>query len=504
MALDPIEAAVALHRFGFGPRAGSIAALASDPRGALLSELDRPNAGQIANAGLMPSGQISRVAFEFNQERQAKERVEARRKEAEKQEAAKRAAEGAAMDNGAMEKSMEAKSMEAKSMEAKSMEAKSMEAPAPAAPPNPPPQTPMRENFIREGKAHYDAAINAEIGFVERLVWFWSNHFCVNADATVQAGAYEREAIRPHVLGRFVDMLLAAEGHPAMLVYLDNVQSTGPNSVAGINQTRGLNENLAREILELHTLGVRTVYTQEDVTSFAKVITGWTLLTTDTNPHHGGEFLYHPRMHEPGAQTVLGKSYRDTGQEQGRSVLTDLARHPATAKHIATKLARHFIADEPPAALVERLTQKFTETEGDLWEVSKALLAAPESWAPERAKIKRPSEWYVAMRRAAGFSDSPPGPILQGTNRLGEPLWRPPAPRGFSDDNGAWLDGLAHRLDSANAFAQNTAARLDPNAVMETALGPLASPETRQAVARAESKAQALTFVLMAPEFQRR
>jgi uncharacterized protein (DUF1800 family) len=494
MALDPIEAAMALHRFGFGPRAGSLAALASDPRGALLSELDRPNAGQVANAGLVTSGQISRVAFEFNQERQAKQRLGERRKEAEKQEAAKRAAESAAVDNAAMEKSMEAKAMEAKSMEAA----------AAAAPPNPPPQTPMRENFIREANAHYDAAINAEIGFVERLVWFWSNHFCVNADGTVMAGAYEREAIRPHVLGRFVDMLLAAEGHPAMLIYLDNVQSTGPNSVAGINQNRGLNENLAREILELHTLGVRTVYTQEDVTSFAKVITGWTVLTTATDPHRGGEFLYHPRMHEPGAQTVLGKSYRDTGVEQGRAVLTDLARHPATAKHIATKLARHFIADEPPPALVERLTQRFIETEGDLWQVSKALLAAPESWLPERAKIKRPSEWFVAMRRAAGFSGGRPGPILQGTNRLGEPLWRPPAPKGFSDHNDAWLDGLAHRLDSANAFAQNTAERLDPNAVMETGLGPLASPETRQAVARAENKAQALTFVIMAPEFQRR
>jgi uncharacterized protein (DUF1800 family) len=485
---------MALHRFGFGPRAGSLAALASDPRGALLSELDRPNAGQIASAGLMTSGQISRVAFEFNQERQAKQRLGERRQEAEKQEAAKRAAESAAVDNAAMEKSMEAKAMEAKSMEAA----------AAAAPPNPPPQTPMRENFIREANAHYDAAINAEIGFVERLVWFWSNHFCVNADGTVMAGAYEREAIRPHVLGRFVDMLLAAEGHPAMLIYLDNVQSTGPNSVAGINQNRGLNENLAREILELHTLGVRTVYTQEDVTSFAKVITGWTVLTTATDPHRGGEFLYHPRMHEPGAQTVLGKSYRDTGVEQGRAVLTDLARHPATAKHIATKLARHFIADEPPPALVERLTQRFIETEGDLWQVSKALLAAPESWLPERAKIKRPSEWFVAMRRAAGFSGGRPGPILQGTNRLGEPLWRPPAPKGFSDHNDAWLDGLAHRLDSANAFAQNTAERLDPNAVMETGLGPLASPETRQAVARAENKAQALTFVIMAPEFQRR
>src|SRR5262245_60249325 len=187
MALDPIEAAVALHRFGFGPRAGSIAALASDPRGALLAELARPNVGQIANAGLMTSGQINRVAFEFNQERQAKQRVEARRKE----EAAKRVAERAAMGNAAMEKS---------GME-KSMEAKSMEAPASAAPPNPPPQTPMQENFGREARAHYDAAINAEIGFVERLVWFWSNHFCVSADTTVMAGAYEREAIRPHVLG---------------------------------------------------------------------------------------------------------------------------------------------------------------------------------------------------------------------------------------------------------------------------------------------------------------
>jgi uncharacterized protein (DUF1800 family) len=489
MTNDPRrDAALALHRFGFGPRPGSIAAVTSDPRGALLSELDRPNVGQVPNTGLMTGGQISRVTFEFNQERQAKQRLEERRKEAAKQEAAKRAAEVAASDNAEMEKSMEAKSMEAA---------------APAAPPNPPPQTPMRENFIREAKAHYDAAMNAEIGFVERLVWFWSNHFCVNADGTVQAGAYEREAIRPHVLGRFVDMLLAAESHPAMLVYLDNIQSTGPNSVAGINQNRGLNENLAREILELHTLGVRTVYTQEDVTSFAKVITGWTLLTTATNPHNGGEFLYHPRMHEPGAQTVLGKSYRDTGVEQGRAVLTDLARHPATAKHIATKLARHFIADEPPPALVERLTQRFIETEGDLWQVSKALLGAPESWLPERAKIKRPSEWLVAMRRAAGLGGLP-GPILQGTNRLGEPLWRPPAPKGFSDHNDAWLDGLAHRLDTANAFAQNTAERLDPNVVMETGLGPLASPETRQAVARAENKAQALTFIIMAPEFQRR
>ncbi len=186
------------------------------------------------------------------------------------------------------------------------------------APPKPNPTPPLAQQlFLKEAKAHVDAAIGSDIGFVERLVWFWSNHFCVNADATVEAGGYEREAIRANVLGRFADMLLAAEGHPAMLIYLDNAQSIGPNSVAGINRNRGLNENLAREILELHTLGVRTVYTQTDVTNFAKVLTGWTIIPTVSNPDHGGEFVFNKRMHEPGPQTVVGKTYPDTGVEQG-------------------------------------------------------------------------------------------------------------------------------------------------------------------------------------------
>jgi uncharacterized protein (DUF1800 family) len=480
MALDPKGAALALHRFGFGPRPGSIAAIASDPRGALLADLDRPNAGQVpATAGLLTSGAANRAAFEFFSERTAKARV-ARLREEE----AKRAAAESGMA-GTMETKPE------------------MAAPPPAnSQPNAPPaETVPQQIFFAEAKVHYDAAIGAEIGFAERLVWFWSNHFCVNADNTVMAGAYEREAIRSHVLGRFVELVQAAEGHPAMLIYLTNTLSMGPNSVAGINRTRGLNENLAREILELHTLGVRTGYTQEDVTSFAKVITGWTILPTDSNPDHGGEFIFHPRLHEPGPQTVIGKAYRDTGVEQGRAVLADLARHPATAQHIATKLARHFVADDPPPALVARLAQRFTETEGDLWEVSKALVTAPESWSEERVKIKRPGEWQVALLRAARFTGDA-RVMVQGMNRLGEPLWRPPAPRGFPDDNANWLDGLAHRLDIANIFAQRNGERLDAAAMLETALGPLASEETRRAVARAESKPQALTLVLMAPEFQ--
>ena len=330
----------------------------------------------------------------------------------------------------------------------------------------PPPQAeavPLpRQLFRDEARARIDAALDAEIGFVERLVWFWSNHFCVNADKTVMAGGYEREAIRPHVLGRFSDMLLAVEEHPAMLIYLDNAQSIGPNSVAGINRDKGLNENLAREILELHTLGVRSVYTQDDVTSFAKALTGWTILPTATNPDHGGEFVYLKRAHEPGPQIVLGKSTPIPGRSKGRAVLADLARHPATARHVATKLARHFIADDPPPALVDRLTRRFLDTDGDLKEVALALghvagilvPRAGQDQAAGRVDRRRPARDRAAWRHRAASS--------AGRSLLGEPLWRPPAPKGFSDDNAAWLDGLAQRLDIANIFAQRVGERPRP------------------------------------------
>jgi uncharacterized protein (DUF1800 family) len=494
MTLDPREAALALHRFGFGPRAGTIAAIASDPRGALLAELDKPNASKIPDAGLMSSGAASRMTSDFIAARAAKQKLETKRQEAAKESARQ---EAATADNPMMQPASESAGME-KSADAKAAEAKPTR-------PQSSPETPMVENFFREAKAHYDGAVRAEIGFAERLVWFWSNHFCVNSDDTVQAGAYEREAIRPHVLGKFVDLLIAAESHPAMLQYLGNAASMGPSSVAGINRDRGLNENLGREILELHTLGVRTGYTQDDVLSFAKAITGWTTYAPGV-PEHGGEFVFYPRFHEPGPQTVLGKAYRDTGFEQGKAVLADLARHPATAMFAATKLARHFVADEPPPTLVETLRQKFVETDGDLWQVARALVMAPESWAPEQTKLKRPSEWMMTYIRAAGFNGVNARLTAPALTRLGEPLWRPPAPKGFPDEQGAWIDGIAHRLDTANAIAQNPAnqERLDPRAMLETALGPLASTDTRSAVDRAETKQQAVTLLLMAPEFQRR
>ena len=307
-----------------------------------------------------------------------------------------------------------------------------------------------------------------------------------------------------NVLGRFADMLLAVESHPAMLVYLDNARSIGPDSLAGRNRGKGLNENLAREILELHTLGVRSGYSQDDVTSFAKVITGWTLAPPKQDPERGGEFVFNPRMHQPGPQHVMGKRYADAGVEQGRAVLLDLARHPATARHLAQKLARAFVADVPPAVLVESLAKRFEDTDGDLKEVAKTLVSSPEAWAAPREKLKTPGEWIVAALRATGASPPDIRPVLQAHNLLGAPLWRPPAPKGFPDDSAVWMDGIAERLDIANQLARRMAPLVDPEGAVDLALGPLATTETRQAVARAESRPQALALLLMAPEFQRR
>ncbi len=487
MALDPkAEAALALHRFGLGPRAGSVAAIASDPRGALLAELDRAGAGRLASADLLTSGEAAHAAFAYRQAVQVARRAE---------RAAPRAnAQGA-----------DGQSPEMQNAGASPPAMKPTERAVPQPQRNPGPGLPQ-QIYLDEAKARFSAALDAEIGFVERLVWFWSNHFCVSADKGIVrpiCGAYEREAIRANVLGRFGDMLLAAESHPAMLVYLDNARSIGPDSIAGIRQKRGLNENLAREILELHTVGVRSVYTQEDVTRFANVITGWTFVPFRSSAR-GGEFEFNPRMHQPGSQTVIGTSYPDAGVAQGRAVLAALARHPATAKRVATKLARHFVADEPPPALVERLSKRFLATQGDLKAVSKELVTAPEAWEAPRAKLKRPGEWIIGSLRAVGVTPPEIGPIMQAHNLLGEPLWRPSAPKGFADESAPWLDGLAQRLDIANQFARRAGGAADPREVFEATLGPLASADTRQAITRAESRPQALALLFMAPEFQRR
>ena len=472
------EAALALHRFGLGPVKGSIAAIADDPRGALLAELEQPNAGLVAAPNLPNSAAASRAFFEYRAKRLARQKLAQRVKEAKEKEAVAGTA-GKAMTASADTQAAEPEESQDQ-------------------------QANVGLQLVQnEAKVRIQAAVTAKIGFVERLVWFWSNHFCVSTDkSTSMSGAYEREAIRPHVLGRFADLLIAVESHPAMLYYLDNAESIGPNSVAGINRSRGINENLAREILELHTLGVRTGYTQADVTRFANALTGWTFIGTRV-PEHGGEFVFFERVHEPGEQIVLGKRYPDTGFAQGRAVLTDLARHPATARHIAEKFARHFVIDEPSPELINRLRSSFSDTDGDLKQLARTLILAEEAWTPARTKLKRPCEWHIAALRLTG-SHGRVASFMAGQTLLGEPIWRPPAPNGFSDYAAAWIDGLPQRADIASNFAARVADRLDPQALVDEGLGPLASPETRAAVGRAGSRAQALALLLMSPEFLRR
>jgi uncharacterized protein (DUF1800 family) len=511
--LDPkTEAALALHRFGLGPRADTIGKIAADPRGALLADLDRAGAGALVDPDLLTSAEAAQAGRDFRQVRKAARLADAVTRDANQQaaQAAQRAAQQAARTAPKTGADMSPDMQPGADQVGRDMAGGDMKSGAdqkPAAARDPGPGIPQ-QIFLEEAKARLAAATGAEIGFAERLVWFWSNHFCISAakggGVAQIAGAYEREAIRPHVLGRFADMLLAVETHPAMLLYLDNARSIGPDSPAGRTGGKGLNENLAREILELHTLGVRTVYSQADVTHFADVITGWSIVPPRAELPHAGEFTFNPRMHEPAPQTVIGKVYPDTGFEQGHAVLQMLARHPATAKHIATKLARHFVADDPPLALVDRLTKRFLDTQGDLKEMAKALVAAPESWVAAPRKLKRPNEWTVAMLRATNTVPPDVRPIIQAQTLLGEPLWRPPAPNGFADTEAAWVDGMAQRLDIATQAARRFGNQIDPKAVLDSALGPLASVETRQTINRAESRPQALALLFMTPEFQRR
>ncbi|MDE5445141.1 DUF1800 family protein [Bradyrhizobium sp. CSA207] len=476
------EAVLALHRFGMGPRPGSIAVVGTDPRGALIAELDRPLV-LTAAASLPSSAKAYRTVADANARRTAR---------------AKQAQQQAKKQQVAATPVMSEDQMQAQGAEKDAAEMAAKQA-AEAVP------DPGRPIYLQEAKLRTEAALVADIGFAERLVWFWSNHFCVSANRIQSmSGAYEREAVRAHALGRLVDLLLAVEGHPAMLVYLDNLESMGANSTAGINRSRGLNENFAREIMELHTLGVRTGYTQDDVISFANVLTGWTLVPPGADPQHGGEFIFKPRLHEPGGQTVLGKRYEQEDAEQGRAVLRDLAAHPATATHIATKLARHFVADEPPPALVAQMAKTFRETEGDLKQVAIAMVSSDEAWRAPPSKLKRPGEWVIGMVRATGITVVDPVPYTAGQQLLGEALWRPSAPKGYPDDEASWIDGVGRRLDVANYFAERIADTADPQTIIEDVFASEIAAEVKQAVGRAESRQQALALLFMSADFQRR
>jgi uncharacterized protein (DUF1800 family) len=525
MVRDSQAALVALNRFGFGARggaAGDLVNAGSDPRGFVKAGLSRPNGVLLELPGLLSTPALAAAVFAYQAEvklaREAAAKSAAVASEANPAPPAEdaKAQRRSLLLNSVTQMSAKVPGMETLDKSTANAAMPSAEAMQPNATmqPNaakpPPPLNIIQKTFRAEALARLQRAMLSDCGFTERLVVFWSNHFCISANkgelARIWAGSFEREAIRPHVLGRFSDMLKAVEQHPAMLFFLDNQQSLGPDSRAGQNRKRGLNENLAREIMELHTLGVGGGYTQDDVTSLARIITGWTFAGRQGQLGTPGSFVFNANAHQPGAQLLLGKRYENDGVAQGVAALEDIARHPSTAKFIATKFARHFVADDPPQALVARLQQVFRESDGDLKALATALVDSDEAWQAPQTKMRSPYEFLVATGRLLSQIPDDPSRYLGGLNLLGQPLWTPAGPNGFPDTNAAWAapEGMKLRLDISAQVASRLADTVDPRDLLELAAADAASPETRRTVERAESRQQALALLLMSPEFQRR
>lgn len=385
----------------------------------------------------------------------------------------------------------------------------------------------LRASIVADQRSRLATAALTQRPFAERLALFWSNHFTVSlAKGSTRGlvGAFEREAIRPRIAGRFVDLLQASTTHPAMLRYLDNHLSAGPQSrvvqrlarrsrddaSAQAPRLTGLNENLAREVMELHTLGAADAggaygpwggYTQADVTAFAAVLTGWRGAGPEVP---AGGFV--ANWHEPGAKTLLGRRYAE-GPQALDAVLLDLSRHPSTARFIATKLARHFVADAPPPALVDTLAKAFTRSDGDLPTLYRALLDAPEAWAPQPAKLKTPEEFVISSARMLRLGElvsrrAPDG----GLAALGQRLQAAPSPAGWPDRAEDWLgpEALWQRIEWASRVADRMGSTADARQLAESSLGPLIGAASKQQIERAADAPQALALLLMAPEFQRR
>ncbi len=490
MVVEAVRAAAsAANRFGLGARPDEIAGI-EDPAAWLLAQLRRPPDGAAAFAGLPSSLEYLRREAELNRERRRLRRLAT---------ATGTGAASAASGSAAAARNPLARLF----------------------------RQAFGDDLRREALARWQIAATTTTPFAERLVRFWSNHFAVSVDkapARLYAAPLEREAIRPHFAGRFADLLLAVETHPAMLRYLDQAQSVGPDSplarrvdrrlarraVRGDRpaQRLGLNENLAREILELHTLGADSGYTQADVTEFARALTGWSV-PFPAQLERGRvdrPFLYRAAAHEPGMRSVRGRQYPDTGFDQARAILLDLAASRATARHLAFELARHFVADAPPRALVDRLTAAYLDSDGDLGVVYAQLIEAPASWAPAARKFRTPQDFLIAALRGGSIAlGSRPQPFEWFAARLGQPTFMPRSPAGFSDLAADWIgsDALWKRVQAAEGLAQRVPrAGLDPAMLAHATLGPRFDAPTQAAIRRAEAPQQALATLFASPAFQ--
>jgi uncharacterized protein (DUF1800 family) len=440
-----LDAVLAASRFGYAAKAGELDAIARDPKGWALRQLHAGLPGLPAD---LP--QSSRMVGEM---------LEMRRDRRNQDDAAKKAA-----------------------------------------------NEQIKAVYLAEIAARVSTAATSATPLLERLTHFWGNHFTVSGFRPFIRGfapAFEREAIRPYVTGRFVDMLLAAERHPAMLLYLDNAQSIGPDSQAGIRRNKGINENLGREILELHTLGVDGGYTQADVEALARILTGWSVARlNDSDP---GGYRFYPQMHEPGAKRLLGKTYEGQGEREGLQALRDLAFHPATARHVATKLARYFIADDPPQGEIERIAGVFRSSGGDLKAVTAAVIESPALWSKPFSKFRTPDDLVIAACRVADFV--PPAPMLAGSLKsLNQMPFYAPSPAGWPDGAASWIspEAVLRRAEWCESFANRLPQPPDPMEVAQASFGEALHDDTLQAIRRAPSRRVGLALLLASPDFQRR
>lgn len=498
LADQDMKAAIAVTRFGLGAKPGELAEARQDPRGFLHAQIRRQGADQ-------PAGQAAGTAQRMNEFREY--RRERKDERLQKVSDGRSAAPPAAMDAA-------------------------NPATAGAAPSRREALDPvkvvgnmLRQDISSDFQARTQLAATTDAAFRERWTLFWANHFTVSATKAITGtivGPFEEEAIRPNVFGRFEDLLGAAESHPAMLTYLDQIQSIGPDSQAAMYARRGgpngvgprlqpavqrnvgLNENLAREIMELHTIGVNGGYTQADVTEFARAMTGISIGGERDGAY--GVAVFRGQAHEPGARTVMGVRYDPGGKEQANAILSDLAAKPQTARFVCGKIARHFVADDPPPALVARLETAWTSSKGDLSRVAEALTAAPEAWTPTPEKFKTPYEFIVSSYRAAGAqptSFQQFGPVLTS---LGQKPFSPASPKGWPEDAQSWAapDAIVKRMQFAQNFSAGAVRDRDPKALAADALGERLTSDTAKAIARAESRAEGFALLLMSPEFQRR
>jgi uncharacterized protein (DUF1800 family) len=455
-----LAAAIAVTRFGLGARSGEIDQAAGDPRGFLAAQISATGADP---AGLRPATSAERMRdfVEFRADRSI------------------------GKQNGVLK------------------------SPAATAA-----RKRLRDDLTEDFSARLQLAVSTSDGFRERWALFWINHFTVSGAKIAIApfmGPFENEAMRPHVFGRFEDLLVASSTHTAMLHYLDQASSIGPNSSLAENlaqpyRHRGLNENLAREILELHTVGLKAGYTQADVTEFARAMTGWSVAADHASPDRSGLFAFHARAHEPGARMIMGRHYAEGAFDQARAVMTDLAASPHTANHVAEKLARHFVSDDPPRALVARLRQSYMTSGGDLSVVAHTLIASPEAWAPEAEKLKTPYEFLVSAWRA---TDATPQDLASASSVLasmGQKPYEPPSPKGWPDEARVWCapDALVKRMDWSESFAASSGANRNPMQLASSALGARLTPLVAKTIASAETRTEGLSILLMSPEFQRR